>query len=143
MRKFILIMAFAFLGISGFTQQLQADQVPQFVKDRLQFKFPQTIDIPVSWSKEKGNYKASITIMDKPAFMVIDTVGNILWIERRIHENYLPKKAKEHLKTLDPKYQIVDIVQITDNKDKVTYKLVAKISTNFTFDSDGSLVGKK
>lgn len=143
MRKFIFILALTFLGSYGFTQKLQPDQVPQLIKDCLQAKFPQTVDLPVSWTKEKGNYKASMTIMDTPAFMVIDTIGNTIRIERKINPNYLPKKAKDHLKALDPTYQVLSVMQVTDSKDKVTYKTVAKITTNFTFDGDGVLAGKK
>jgi hypothetical protein len=143
MRKIILIMAIVFLGSHSFAQKLQPDQVPQIIKDCLQAKFPQTIDLPVSWSKEKGNYKASMTIMDTPAFMVIDTIGNTIRIERKINPNYLPKKAKEHLKSLDPTYQVLSVMQITDNKEKISYKTVAKITSNFTFDSNGALTGTK
>lgn len=143
MRKIIVIIAFVFIGSFGYAQQLKPEQVPQNCKDRVTVMFPQTMDIPVSWTKEKGNYKAAITIMDAPAFMVIDSLGTILRIERRIHETYLPKKAKDKLKSLDPNYQIVNILQITDDKQKVTYKTVAKISTNFTFDTDGTLLNKK
>ncbi len=138
MRKIIAIMAFVFLGTFSFAQQLQPSQVPQNIKDRLQAKFPQTIEIPVSWSKEKGNYKAAITIMDSPAFMVIDSLGRTVRIEKKIHESYLPKKAKDKLFKLDPKYEVVSAMQITDNKEKVTYKTVVKISSNFTFDGSGT-----
>jgi hypothetical protein len=143
MRKLILIMAIAFMGAHTFGQKLQPNQVPQIIKDCLQAKFPQTVDLPVSWSKEKGNYIANMTIMDTPAFMVIDTVGNTIRIERKINPNYLPKKAKDHLKALDPTYQVLSVMQITDNKDKVTYKTVAKITTNFTFDANGAIAGAK
>ncbi|MDP1622514.1 MAG: hypothetical protein Q8M08_09285 [Bacteroidales bacterium] len=140
MRNFIFIFAFSLIGSFGFSQELQPNQVPQNIKDRLQAKFPQTIEIPVAWSKEKGNYKASITIMDSPAFMVLDSLGRTVRIERKIHETYLPKKAKDKLKALDPNYQVVSVMQITDGKEKVTYKTVAKISTNFTFNSDGNTI---
>ena len=143
MRKMLLILAFALAGTSVFSQPLQADKVPTYIKERLQAKFPQTIDIPVFWSMEKGNYKASITIMDTPAFMVIDTLGRTVRIERKIHESYLPKKAKDHLKSLDPNYQIISVMQLTDDKEKVSYKTVAKISTDFTFDSKGTVVDPK
>ncbi|MEI6435873.1 MAG: hypothetical protein WCP32_13585 [Bacteroidota bacterium] len=143
MRKFIFIITFAFMGVYGFSQELKPDQIPQNVIVCLRGSFPQTMDIPVAWTKEKGNYKAAITIMDAPAFMVIDSLGRALRIERRIHENYLPKKAKAHLKTIDPTYQIVNIMQITDDKEKITYKTVAKINTNFTFDSEGNAIRTK
>jgi len=143
MNRLIVIFALALFGTYGFSQQLKPDQVPQNIKDRLQAKFPQTIDIPVSWSKEKGNYKAMITIMDAPAFMIMDTLGNTVRIERKLHENYLPQKAKDKLKSLDPNYQVVNVMQITDSKEKVTYKTVAKITTYITFDTDGTLLNKK
>ena len=143
MKKLIFIMAFAFIGTCGFSQLLQPDQVPDMIKGRLQAVFPQTLDIPVSWSKEKANYKAAITIMDAPAYMVIDSLGRTVRIERKLHETYLPKKAKAYLKTLDPNCEIVSIYEITDAKGIITYKTVAKISTNFTFDKEGTTLGGK
>ena len=144
MRKFILIMAFALAGTYGFSQQLRPDQVPQNIKDHLQAKFPQTMEIPVEWTKEKSNYRASITIMDSPAFMVLDSLGKTVRIERKVHESYLPKKSKDKLMLIDPKYQVVSVMQITDNKEKITYKAVIKFTSNFTFDADGTtLAGVK
>ena len=82
MRKLILIFAFGLIGACGFSQALKADQVPQLIKNRVQFKFPQTLDVPVSWSKVNGEYKASLTIMDAPASIVLDTLGKIKRIEQ-------------------------------------------------------------
>jgi hypothetical protein len=143
MRRLFFIIAFAVIGTLAFSQQIPPDKIPVIIKNRLQSKFPQTIDIPVAWTKENGNYKASITIMDTPAFMVIDTLGQTVRIERRIHETYLPKKAKDQLKSLDPNYQVISVMQITDNKEKVIYKTVAKITNQFTFDGNGALIDKK
>ncbi|MCX6304747.1 MAG: hypothetical protein NT040_07255 [Bacteroidetes bacterium] len=140
MRKFILIAALAFFGMYGFSQQLAPSQVPQNVKDRLQAKFPQTIEIPVDWSKEQGNYKASLTIMDSPAFMVLDSLGRTVRIERKIHESYLPKKAKAKLYKLDPNYTVVNVMQVTDSKEKISYKAVVKITNNFSFDTEGNTI---
>ncbi len=147
MRRLILLLVLALGGTLAYSQPIQADKVPQNIKERLQYKFPQTLDLPVSWSKEKKNYKATMTIMDNPAVMVMDTTGKTLRIERRINETYLPKKAKEHLKALDKDYEVVSVTQITEgdelyegkDKVKVTYKTVAKIRTNFTFDNDGNV----
>jgi len=47
-------------------------------------------------------------------------------------------EAKYKLKTLDPHYEVVSVMQITDNKEKVTYKAIVKITNNFTFDGDGN-----
>ncbi len=113
------------------------------IKDRVQFKFPQAMDVPVTWSKEKGDYKASLTIMDSPAWIVVDTLGKIKRVERRIHESYLPEKAKKYMKSLDPNYTVISVTQITDHKEKVTYNTVAKIKTDFIFDGKGDVAGKK
>lgn len=143
MRKFILFLACSLFGCYGFSQELKADQVPQKIKDKVQFTFPQALDQPVSWSKEKGEYKANLTIMDTPAMIVVDTLGKIKRVERRIHESYLPQKARTYLKSLDPNYQVVSVMQITEDKEKVSYKTVARIKTDFTFDSNGNIEEKK
>jgi hypothetical protein len=152
MKQIMTLLAVVLFGIHGFAQQqqkqqpeeLKPDQVPTYIKERLQYKFPQTIEIPVAWTKDKTAYKAAITIMDAPAYMVIDSAtGKTIHIERRLHEDYLPKRAKDYLRTLDPKFQILDVWQVTDDKEKITYKTAAKITTNFVFDGDGQVVGKK
>lgn len=143
MKKVVLIIGLVFLGISGFSQALTADKVPQHIKDRVQFKFPQSIDLPVVWSREKGDYKATMPIMDSPAMILVDSTGKIKRIERRIHDSYLPEKAKKYLKQLDDKYEVVSVLQITDDKEQVTYKTVARIKTDFTFDGKGNSIGKK
>jgi hypothetical protein len=142
MRKFILILAFGFIGTCSFSQALKKEQVPQLIKNAVQFVFPQTLDVPVSWSRENGLYKANLIVMDSPALMLVDSLGKTKRIERRIHETYLPEKAKKHLKTLDPNYQIVMIMQITDEKGKITYKTSARIKTDFVYDGGGNLTDK-
>ena len=47
------------------------------------------------------------------------------------------------MKTLDPNYQVVSVMQITDEKEQVTYQTVARIKTDFTFDGKGNMTGKK
>jgi hypothetical protein len=143
MKKVILVLAFGIIGIIGVSQSLQPDQVPQLIKDRVQFKFPQAMDVPVAWSREKGDYKANLTIMDTPAWIVVDTLGKIKRVERRIHESYLPEKAKKYMKSLDANYQVISVMQITDDKEQVTYQAAVRIKTDITFDGKGTMTGKK
>ncbi len=139
MKKLIFTLALGLICAIGYSQTLKPEQVPQLIKDRVQFKFPQTIDVPVSWTREKnGDYKGSLTIMDAPAWIIVDTVGVIKRVERRIHETYLPDKAKSYLKSIDSDYKVVSILQITDEKENVTYKAVARVKTDFTFDGKGN-----
>lgn len=143
MKKLIFILVFGFIGVVGFSQELKPEQVPQLIKNRVQFKFPQAMDLPIAWSKEKGDYKAVLTIMDTPALIVVDSLGKIKRIERRIHESYLPEKATKYLKSLDSKYEVITVIQVTDEMEKVTYKTVARVKTDFTFDGKGTLTEKK
>ena len=75
--------------------------------------------------------------------MVMDSTGRTIRIERKLHENYLPQKAKDKLKSLDPNYTVVSVYEVTDSKEKITYKTIAKISRNFTFDQSGSTLPEK
>ncbi len=144
MKKLLILLALGLFFINGFSQELKPEQVPQLIKDRVQFKFPQAMDVPVKWTKEKGEYMAKLTIMDAPATIVVDTNGVIKRVERRINENYLPDKAKKYLKGLDAGCTIIEVVQVTDEKENVTYKTAARIRTDFIFDGKGNTVaGKK
>jgi hypothetical protein len=143
MKKIILILAFGLFGVYGFSQTIKAEQVPQLIKDRVQFKFPQAMDVPVAWSMAGGEYQAKLTIMDAPATIVVDTLGTIKRVERRINESYMPDKAKAYMKSLDPKYEVVSAVQITDEKEQIIYKTVVRIRTDITFDGNGNVAAKK
>lgn len=131
------------MGFFGYSQELKPEMVPQKILDRFHHAFPQSVDLPVSWVKEKGDYKATLTIMDAPAIMVIDSLGKTKRIERKINEIYLPKNAKDYLKNLDSNYQVITVTKIVDEKDKVTYNTTAKIKTNFTFDDKGKISNPK
>ena len=145
MKNIIVLLSVVFLtsSLSLFAQQLKPEMVPQRVIDRLNHVFPQSVDLPVSWVKEKGNYKATLTIMDAPAIMVIDSLGNQKRVERRINETYLPENAKSYLKKLDPAYQVVTVTKIVDEKERTTFQTAVKIKSNFTFDKDGKVVVTK
>lgn len=131
------------IGFPVFSQPVSADKVPKDVMDRLHHAFPQSMDIPVTWVKEKGDYKASLTIMDSPAFVVIDSTGKQKRLERKINPVYLPDGAKIHLKKIDPKHEVISVMKIVDDKDRVTYKATAKIITSYTFDADGKVMPAK
>lgn len=143
MKRFIFIVTVALLGFSGFSQVLKQEMVPQKVQDRLHYEFPQSVDLPVAWSKESGNYKAKLTIMENPAVIVIDSLGKPKRIERTINPSYLPGKTISYLKKLDPEYKVTLATKIVDEKGAETYKIAVKLSTNMTFDGSGKVVETK
>ena len=90
-KKGILSVLIMFsISFLGHAQKNDTLVVPQVVKNRMLANFPQTMDIPVIWEKEGANYKGTLTVMEKPATMVVDPTGKLLWIEYRQSEDYLP-----------------------------------------------------
>lgn len=143
MRNLLLLFSLFLFGFSANCQEIKKEMVPQNVINRVNFEFPQAVDLPVIWSKEGGNYTAKLVIMEKPAFMIVDSLGKTKRIERTINPQYLPAKATSYLKKLDPSNTIILATKIVDEKGVETYKLSVKIRTDFTFDSNGKVVGTK
>lgn len=138
---FIVIFLLLNVGLIN-AQEVPANQIPKDVMDRLHHAFPQSMDLPVKWTMENRDYKASLTIMDEPAFVVIDSTGRQKRLERRINDVYLPDNAKQHMKKIDPKHQIISVYKVVDEKENVTYKTTARIVTTINFDSKGKVISK-
>jgi hypothetical protein len=126
-----------------YSQDISESQVPQDALDRLHHVFPQSVDLPVKWSKENKDYKATLTIMDTPAILVVDSTGRQKRLERRINDIYLPDAAKSYMKKMDPGYQVINVMKVVDEKDVVSYKTAVKIITNINFDEKGKVIGAK
>jgi hypothetical protein len=143
MKNLFIFFSLVLIGFSAFCQEIKKEQVPQNIIDRVNFEFPQAVDLPVIWSKEAGNYKAKLIIMEKPALMIVDSLGRTKRIERTINPQYLPSKATAYLKKLDPEHNIILATKIVDDKGVETYKLSVKVRTDFTFDNNGKVIGNK
>jgi hypothetical protein len=141
MKRLLVYISFIVLTVPAFSQDISESQVPQACLDRLHHVFPQSVDLPVKWAKEKKDYKATLTIMDTPAIIVIDSTGRQKRLERRINDIYLPDAAKTYMKKMDPGYQVVNVTKIVDENDVVTYKTAVKIITNVNFDEKGKVIG--
>lgn len=143
MKGFVIFLGLFFFVVTIQAQVVKQEEVPQKVLDRFHFEFPQSVDLPVVWTKEKGNFKAQLTIMDNPAVMVLDSAGNTKRIERTIHHKYLPAQALSYVKKLDPDFSAIQAIRIVDDKGKETFKFSARIKTDFTFDKAGKLINTK
>ncbi|MEI7661280.1 MAG: hypothetical protein WCK34_03740 [Bacteroidota bacterium] len=141
MKKIIIFLAFLLCVQISFAQKNKRLVIPESVKGRFLFLFPQTQDTvanPIKWEKVKGNYRATITVMDAPATAVIDSSGKALRVERVVHEFYLPEKAKEYLKTNYKELKVKSVVQVTDDKGKIVYTTL--LESKPVFDQNGNLL---
>lgn len=143
MRNFLFGILILLASTPLFAQEISESQVPQNAIDRLHHVFPQSVDLTVKWARENKDYKATLTIMDTPAIVIIDSTGRQKRLERRINDVYLPDAAKAYMKKLDPAYQVINVMQVVDDKEVVTYKTTVKIITNINFDEKGKVIGKK
>jgi hypothetical protein len=133
----IIIVAVLCLCGSAFAQDAEKLVVPDAVKNKMLGMFPQTQAVPVTWVKEGVNYKGSLTIMEKPAFAVFDSTGNVVRIEKRLHSSYLPKKVTAQLNKQYPGNEILDIYELTDAAGKKTYKTTFKYTQTSVFTTEG------
>jgi hypothetical protein len=142
MFKRIILIVFAGLlyQFSLFAQDAEKLVVPDAVKNKMLGMFPQTQAVPVEWVKDGSNYKGSLKIMEKPAFAVFDSTGNVVRIEKRLHVSYLPKKVTTQLNKLYPGNEILDIYEMTDAAGKKTYKTTFKYTQTEVFNPEGVVV---
>ncbi|MFZ4799369.1 MAG: hypothetical protein ACOYMA_17850 [Bacteroidia bacterium] len=144
MKKIIfLILAFGFFGSIALSAQETSDIiVPEVVKNRLMAMWPQIQAVPVTWSMDGGNYKATILILEKPAFAIIDPAGKLIKVERRLGVYYLPKEITASLNKQFPENEVLDIYEFTNSNGIKTYNITYKVKTTSLFNSDGKLIQK-
>lgn len=136
-----LVVLFSLLICFHFVHSQEVKSVPENVKGRFIFLFPQaqnSVKHPVKWEKVKANYKGSLTILNAPAFALIDSTGNVLRVEMSVVEDSLPEKVKAYLKSNFKDSKIKSITRITNEKGKVTYNTV--LESKPVFAEDGTLI---
>ena len=133
---FILIVGL-FMSSSMPAQDTTKIVVPQKVKNKMLGMFPQTQVVPVTWVKDGQNYKASLIIMEKPAFALFDSTGKVVRIEKRLNVYYLPKKIVNQLNKQYPSNEILEIFEVTDATGKKIYKTTFKCTQTLIFNADG------
>jgi hypothetical protein len=80
--------------------------------------------------------------MEKPAAILFDSTGKVIYTEKRIHPTYLPKPIVAQLKSEDPAYAIKEIFEYTDAAGKKTYKTTYSVVRTVMFNEDGTQVKK-
>jgi len=143
-RRIVFIMlAGLFMTVSLMAQDAGELAVPKRVKNKMLALYPQTQEVPVTWSKEGVYFKGALTIMEKPAQIVFDTTGRVIRIEQRIHQTYLPKPILKQLAAEDKDYEIKEIFEFTDAAGKKTYKTSYTVVKTVLYNEDGTVVKEK
>jgi len=145
MKKIILFITLLVIMFSATAQEKKTLNIPKRVKNRMTFTFPQTGggDVPVKWEMIGPDYKASLKIMDKPCYILIDSLGKTIYLERFTYTQNLPPKALEYLKKQYPDMTITDVYQITDAQGKQSYRASIVVKPVVFFDPDGTLIPNK
>jgi hypothetical protein len=105
--------------------------------------YPQTQEVPVTWTKEGLYYKGSLIIMEKPAAIIFDSTGKVLRTEKKIHQTYLPKKIISQLNADYPGNVFQDIFEFTDATGVKTYKTTFQVTITKVFNADGTVAKDK
>ena len=141
MKKMVFLFSLLLCFQLAFTQKNKYIPIPQDVKDRFLFTFPQAGDSvghPVNWEMVKSNYKGTLTVMNAPASAVIDPTGRLIRVEMVIHEAYVPEKAKTYLKNTYKDATIKSYMKLTDEKGKTSFR--ANLELKPVFDEQGNLM---
>ncbi len=144
MKKNGIVTALFIVLIScmGYAQKIDSVAIPEIIWNRMLLTYPSTRVYPVTWTKEKGIYKGELTIMEKPAFALIDSTGRLIRKEKRYPETHLPTQIKDELTTKFPGYKIIDIYQFTDEKGIQTYKTTFQCEQTIIYNTDGKPAAK-
>jgi hypothetical protein len=145
MLKRIIVILVAGLCLAGslLAQDTAKLFVPKRVKNKMLALYPQTQEVPVTWTKDGLYYRGSLTIMEKPAFIVFDSTGKVIRTEKRIHQTYLPKKITGQLNTEFPGNVIKEIFEYTDAAGVKTYKTTIQATITRMYNEDGTIAKEK
>ena len=100
------------ISCMGYAQKIDSPAVPEIVWRGMFDTYPSTRVYHVTWTKEGSLYKGELTIMEKPAFALIDSTGRLIRKEKLFPEFHLPKQIKDELTSKYPGYKIKEIYQI-------------------------------
>ncbi len=130
------------LSCMGYAQKIDSVAIPQVIWRRMLMTYPMAQRHPVSWTKEGLLYKGELTILETPAFALIDSTGRLIRKEKKVMEAYLPKQIKDEMTTKYPGYKMIDIFQYTDDKGKETYKTTFQSVQSVIYNPDGTPAAK-
>ncbi|MEO6882875.1 MAG: PepSY-like domain-containing protein [Bacteroidia bacterium] len=135
-----IILAMAFIGITGAAVWARGTEVPQLVKTKFQSIYHDVTK--VKWGKEGANYEAEFSYKAVSTSVLFDAQGNVLETERAVTMADFPKTAKDYLAKNRAGMKITETSKITDANNKVTYEAEVK-GKDIIFDDKGNFVQEK
>jgi hypothetical protein len=137
MKKIILVLAFAGLIATAYSQTQNSDEVPTAVSRSFEKSHPNIS--PVTWSKSGDNYKASYVADNKTMTATYNASAKLKETEIGISVASLPTLALKYLNDNFPHDYAKKSIKVTSADGKSEY-LVSINQTDLTFDSQGKFV---
>jgi hypothetical protein len=142
MKKSISFIILLLAAVIMYAQEIPAKSVPVKIQGKVKDVFPEvaTGKFPVKWEKDGANFKATVHEGSTfPAFMVIDTMLNIVLVEKKVGVESLKPKAMEYLKSKYKDMEISEVYQISTKK-YVVFRAKLIVKPVYVFDNDGQVV---
>ena len=138
MKNISIALVLLSICFCGYTQTLDANKVPQKVKDAFLKAHPASTAL---WELEDANYEANFKEDGQSMSCVINKQGKILETESSITETELPVNAKKYMNTHYKGKQWKEVTKIVKANGEVNYEV--NVGTDVLFDSKGNHLGKK
>jgi len=137
MKKLILMLAFAGLFASAYTQTLMVNEVPAVVKKA--FARSHTKIDTVQWSKSGDFYKVSYDVNKKDMSSTYTSTGKLKETESEISTAALPTSVLKYINETYPDDVVKQAKKVISAAGKLVYMVKIK-GMDLTFNSDGKLI---
>ena len=137
MKKLILILAFAGLIATAYSQSQNSDEVPTAVSRSFEKSHPNIS--PVTWSKSGDNYKASYVVDNKAMTVTYNASAKLKETETEISVASLPTLALKYLNDNFPHDYAKKSTKVTSADGKSAY-FVNISQMDLAFDSKGKFI---
>jgi uncharacterized membrane protein YkoI len=140
MKRIIGIIAFLYLSLFSYAQEIQQKNVPAVVLNAFQLKFPNATEI--NWKLEKGNYRIGFETNNKDNELLMNDKGNILKQQQDLYVSEIPKIVLETIQSKVAFFDVRDADRMEEGR-VISYKIDLKINEKnheFRIDEKGRLL---
>ncbi|MFO0788422.1 MAG: PepSY-like domain-containing protein [Pirellulales bacterium] len=135
------IVAIAITAAWASEKEIKVSEVPAKVRDAIMAKFPGAKAEEASQEEEDGKtlYELALKTSDTTIDVTANSDGEIISIEKLIHEDRLPKPVRDALSAKYPDGQLKKVEEITE-KDTTSYEVLVVTTTEVKLDPQGQVV---